>query len=72
MDSSLSSGGGREIVTIQCGPFANMVGAHFWNIQAEAYDYFESQPKSEDESEQESYPLSTLFRGYVSNCTLLQ
>ena len=26
--------GGREIITLQLGTFANYTGAHFWNIQA--------------------------------------
>ena len=37
----------REIITLQLGPCSNWVGAHFWNVQDEAFP----QPKGEDEDE---------------------
>ena len=33
----VSSGG---IITLQVGPFANFVGAHFWNLQVRALNTF--------------------------------
>ncbi len=29
----------RELVTLQCGPFSNFVGAHFWNAQEAMFSF---------------------------------
>jgi hypothetical protein len=28
----------REVVTLQVGEYANCVGAHYWNLQAQEFD----------------------------------
>eukprot|EP00439_Symbiodinium_sp_Y106_P006321 s7247_g1.t1 len=38
-----------EVITLQCGHFANHVGAHFWNLQDEAAAQ-EDSAADEDES----------------------
>ncbi|KAF7279811.1 hypothetical protein GWI33_006733 [Rhynchophorus ferrugineus] len=38
----------REILTLQLGHYANFVGAHWWNLQEQSFDYHGAQPSQVD------------------------
>ncbi|KAK5579921.1 hypothetical protein RB653_009610 [Dictyostelium firmibasis] len=54
----------QELITIQIGNFSNFIGAHFWNIQEENYQY------SKKEQLQYEIEPEMLFRSNVNSETL--
>ena len=52
----------KEVLTIQAGPYANWVGAHFWNMQVE--DMVEDEAAGEHKHGEEGgrQPPQTRFR----------